>query len=124
MQLRPKKYKEITSKLVKENNWNEELVSDAITFFYSRVRKALSSLEDTSVLIPMLGTFKARRAKVLKIIDDKESLLTKLNPHEFTKYDSYRKNSSDLIKLKALEEKFKKLDKDKDEFAKEKDSDS
>lgn len=124
MQLKPKKYKEITSKLVKENDWNEELVSDAITFFYSRVRKALSSLEDTSILIPKLGTFKARRAKVRRMIEDKENLLTKLNPHEFTKYDSFRKNTTDLAKLKELEEKFKKLDTNKNEFGKENNKDS
>lgn len=124
MQLKPKKYKEITSKLVEENNWNEELVSDAISFFYSRVRRALSSLEDTSILIPKLGTFKARRAKVRKLIQDKENLLTKLNPHEFTKYDSFRKNSTDLVKLKALEEKFEKLNTNKNEFNKENSKDS
>jgi len=122
--LKPKKYKEITSKLVEENNWNEELVSDAISFFYSRVRRALSSLEDTSILIPKLGTFKARRAKVRKLIQDKENLLTKLNPHEFTKYDSFRKNSTDLVKLKALEEKFEKLNTNKNEFNKENSKDS
>ena len=122
--MKPKKYKEITSKLVEENNWNEELVSDAISFFYSRVRRALSSLEDTSILIPKLGTFKARRAKVRKLIQDKENLLTKLNPHEFTKYDSFRKNSTDLVKLKALEEKFEKLNTNKNEFNKENSKDS
>lgn len=124
MQLKPKKYKEITSKIAKDNDWNEELVNDAVYFFYKRVRKALSTLEDTSVLIPKLGTFKIRKAKLLKMGDDKENLLTKLNPHEFTKYDSYRKNKEDLEKINLVKEKFNTLDKNKNEFTKEKDSDS
>lgn len=91
-------------------------MSDAVNFFYSRVRKAMSSLEDTTMFIPKLGTFKIRKHRMDKMIEEKEELIKKLNPHEFTKYDSYRKNKEDLEKLYKVKNKFNELDKKRIEF--------
>jgi len=91
-------------------------MSDSVNFFYSRVRKAMSSLEDTTMFIPKLGTFKIRKHRMDKMIKEKEDLVEKLNPHEFTKYDSYRKNKEDLEKLYKIKNKFNELDKKRTEF--------
>jgi nucleoid DNA-binding protein len=122
--LRPKKYKEVAKKLSKEKDWDEELVTDAVYFFYSKVRKTLSSLEAPSVLIPKLGTFKIRKQKFSKMIEEKERLVSKLNPHEFSKYDSYRTNKEALEKLTNLKGKFEILKQEKDDFIKNKDSEA
>lgn len=114
--MKPKKYREILKKIQKHNNWDEDLMSDAVNFFYSRVRKAMSSLEDTTMFIPKLGTFKIRKHRMDKMIAEKEELIKKLNPHEFTKYDSYRKNKEDLEKLYKIKNKFNELDKKRTEF--------
>lgn len=76
----------------------------------------MSSLEDTTMFIPKLGTFKIRKHRMDKMIEEKEELVKKLNPHEFTKYDSYRKNKEDLEKLYKVKNKFNELDKNRTEF--------
>lgn len=118
--MKPKKYKEILKK-VKENNpeWNEELMQEAVNFYYSRVRKALSNLEDTNVFLPKLGTFRIRKQKMDKMISDKERLVEKLNPHEFNKYDRYRRHKDQLDKLNIVKEKFNELDKQRSAFRSE-----
>lgn len=115
--MRPKKYKEIL-KIVKQNNpeWDEELMQEVVNFYYSRVRKALSNLEDTNVFLPKLGTFRIRKQKMDKMISDKERLVEKLNPHEFNKYDRYRRHKDHLDKLNNIKEKFNELDKKRNEF--------
>lgn len=120
--MKPKKYREILKKIKKGKDWDEDLMSDAVNFFYSRVRKAMSNLEDTNMFIPKLGTFRVRKHRMEKMIEDKEALIKKLNPHEFTKYDSYRKNKEDLDKLYKVKEKFNELDKKRTEFRKETDA--
>lgn len=119
--MKPKKYQKITKKISEDNSWNEDLVNDAVSFFYTRVRKALSNLEDTSVLIPKLGTFKVRPLKLKKLAERKERTLKKLNPHEFSKYGSYKKNKEDLEKLNIALEKLETLKNNKDEFYKKAD---
>lgn len=118
--MKPKKYKQILKDLQKKHDWNEELAADAVNFFYSRVRKALVNLEDTNVFLPKLGTFRIRPVKMKNMIEDKERLVEKLNPHEFNKYDSYRKHSGDLEKLYKVKEKFNELDQKRAEFRKNK----
>ena len=114
--MKPKKYQKITQKLSQKNDWDEDLVNDVVSFFYKRVRKALSNLEETSVLIPKLGTFKVRPGKLSKLAGQKERALEKINPHDFSKYASYKRNKEDLEKLNVAIEKVQTLKKNKDEF--------
>jgi nucleoid DNA-binding protein len=114
--LKPKKYKELIKKVAKEKEYNEELMTEAVSFFYSSLRKALSSLEDSKILVPKLGTFAIRKMRMNKMIEEKERLVEKLNPHVFNKYDSYRKHSEDLKKLEALKQKIDKQDEERKNF--------
>lgn len=120
--MKPKKYKEILKDLQKKHNWNEELAADAVSFFYSRVRKALVNLEDTNVFLPKLGTFRIRPVKMKTMIEEKERLVEKLNPHVFNKYDSFRKHSTDLEKLYNVKNKLDELDQKRSEFRKDQNS--
>lgn len=122
--MNPKKYKEIAAEVSKKNNLNPELVEDVVNFFYKRVRKAMTSLEDTSILIPKLGTFKVRSKKIYDLAAQKERVLSKLNPHEFSKYNKYRYTKDALEKLNGVIEKLETLKNNKDEFTKKDSSES
>lgn len=122
--MNPKKYKQIAKQVSQKHNLSEELVTDAVEFFYKRVRKALTNLEDTSVLIPKLGTFKVRTNKLYKLAGQRERALEKLNPHEFSTYDPYRRNKEILEKVNGAIEKIETLKKNRDEFYKKSDSES
>jgi len=59
-----KKTDEIILEFAKENNLDEDVVSDVINAYYKLVKEELENLENLRVNVVNLGTFKIRKKKL------------------------------------------------------------
>jgi len=114
--LNPKSYKEIASKVADELSLSKELVTDAVNFFYSRVRINMSKLTTSTIQLPNLGTFKIRNEKLEKQIKKNEQILGNLDPTSFEKYGVHKSVKEKLEKLKGVKEIVEDQKKTKKEF--------
>lgn len=64
----PKKHKEILLKLIEEKNYDKSFAEDAVSFFWSEVRKNLSELTSGSITIRRLGIFQIKDWKIDEFI--------------------------------------------------------
>jgi hypothetical protein len=99
----PKKHKDILRKLIEEKGYDKSFTEDAVSFYWSEVRKSLSELAAPSITVRRLGTFQIKDWKVDEFI---ESYRRHLETHEgFTfrefKYRRQMENQyNNFIKLK------------------------
>jgi hypothetical protein len=71
--LKPKKSKEIIPIVAESLNLSEQMVSDVSSFYWSEIRKSLSSLKHARIHVTNLGDFTIKHWK----LDDKISMLEK-----------------------------------------------
>ena len=71
--MKPKKSKEIIPIVAESLNISEQMVSDVTSFYWSEIRKSLSSLKHARVHVTNLGDFTIKHWK----IDDKIEMLEK-----------------------------------------------
>lgn len=64
----PKKHKDILRKLIEEKGYDKSFTEDAVSFYWSEVRKSLSELAAATITIRRLGTFQIKDWKVDEFI--------------------------------------------------------
>jgi hypothetical protein len=116
--VRPKSHKQFKEEIAKEVGVHPKVVDDFITFYYARVRKALSTLEYPRILVDGLGTFFIRKGKLEKAIKRNKSMLGNLRKRT---YKGYEKTYAINRKLEEIESAIRIIDKNlenKKEFKK------
>ena len=98
--MRPKSHKEFKEDIAKEVGVHPKVVDDFITFYYAKVRKALSKLEYPRVLVDGLGTFFIRKGKLENAIKRNKSMLGNLKKRT---YKGYEKTYAINQKLEEME---------------------
>tara|TARA_R100000353_G_scaffold9507_1_gene10801 strand:+ start:3415 stop:3774 length:360 start_codon:yes stop_codon:yes gene_type:complete len=106
--LKPKSYKEFYDDIAEEAVVHKDLVSDFISFFYSKVRKNLSDLKHPKIGLPGLGTFVIRTGKLKNKIKRHKDILGNL---EKNTYKGYEKHVAVKEKLKQMEDLLKVVEK-------------
>tara|TARA_B100001173_G_C15666469_1_gene411768 strand:+ start:216 stop:584 length:369 start_codon:yes stop_codon:yes gene_type:complete len=106
--VRPKSHKQFKQEIAKEVGVHPKVVEDFITFYYSKVRKALSTLEYPRVLVDGLGTFFIRKGKLEKAIKRNKSMLGNLKKRT---YKGYEKTYAINQKLEEMESAIRIIDK-------------
>lgn len=79
----------------------ESLVDTAVSFFWSAVRKELSSLDSPSVTVPNLGTFKARYKRIPLLERKYNGYIRKFSSDEMT-FDIHASQNTAALKLDKL----------------------
>ena len=117
--LNPKSYKNFYEDIAEEVEVHKDLVSDFVFFFYARLRKGLSELEDTKINLPNLGTFSIRHYKLKKAIKRQKDILGNLKKITF---DGFDKSIPVIEKIKKMEKALEMVElniKNKKEFKNE-----
>jgi hypothetical protein len=65
----PRKPKEILEKVVKENGFDESFTNDAVSFFWTELRKNLSEMAEPSITVSKLGIFTVKHWKIDEFVD-------------------------------------------------------
>lgn len=105
--MKPKSHKEFKKGIADEIGIHPSVVDEFVAFYYSKVRQALSSLEDTKVFVDGLGTFAVRKAKLEKAIIKNKSYLGDLNKNT---YKGYGKAIDIEKKIKVLQNTLDKVE--------------
>lgn len=87
--MKPKKYKDFYPDIAKECNAHPELVTNLISFYYDKVRKALSNLESNKIYLPNLGTFSLRKTRLEKSIKRNKDILGNIQKNTYKGYDKH-----------------------------------
>ena len=98
--MKPKSHKIFKEGIAEKVGVHESVVDEFVSFYFGKVRSALSSLEDQRVFVECLGTFTIRKARVERAIVKNKSYLGNLEKHTYNGYD----------KTLAIEEKIKQLE--------------
>lgn len=64
----PKKHKDILLKLIEEKKYDRSFAEDAVSFFWSELRKNLSELSSGSITVRRLGIFQIKEWKIEEFI--------------------------------------------------------
>ena len=98
---------------------DKQLVEEVVHFFYSKVRKSLSSLNHPRVVVPGLGTFTVRKQKLKNQISRYNGIINSLDPTEFQHYKGHKTAKERLEKLIAMEQIILQEEQDKLNFKQE-----
>jgi len=105
--MKPKSYKEFKADIAEEVGVNASVVDDLVSFYFSKVRRSLSDLEDIRVYVDSLGTFSIRKTRLEKAIIKNKSYLGNL---EKLTYNGYDKSISVQNKIETLEAALEKVE--------------
>jgi len=100
--LRPKNHKSFFDSVAKEIGVHKDVVDNLVTFYYSKVRKSLSNLEDTHINISSLGTFTVRKSRLEKAIKRNKDILGNLHKMKYKDYDKYVPVKDKLESMETL----------------------
>lgn len=81
--MNPKKSKTIVDITAKELDVSSDLVKDITSFYWSRIRKALTKLEFPAVNLEGLGEMTIRPIKLKEFTEDHVNLQKYVNPKKF-----------------------------------------
>ena len=113
--MKPKNHKYFFTDVAKEIDVHKDVVDDIITFYYSRVRKCLSNLNDTHINIAGLGTFILRKKRLEKNIKKNKDIIGNLEKMTYKGYDKYVPVKNKLKQMEnALDMLNKKIKQKKD----------
>lgn len=118
--MRPKSHKKFKEEIAEEVGVHPKVVDDFISFYYAKVRKALSTLEYPKVNVDGLGTFFIRKGKLEKAIKRNKSMLGNLRKRT---YEGYEKTYAINQKLEEMQSALRIIDENiekKKEFKKNK----
>jgi len=104
--LKPKNHKSFFESVAKETEVHRDVVDNLVTFYYAKIRKSLSELEDTHISIASLGTFTLRKSRLEKAIKRNKDILGNLEKMTYKGYEKYVPVKN---KLKEMEEALEKL---------------
>jgi hypothetical protein len=104
--LNPKKAKELIKPIAEQEGVSEALVRDFTTYFWKEVRKELSEVRSTNLIVQGLGTFKARPwslpgliAKYQRIINKYQSVIDRGDNITMQKFAIMKESEANLEKL-------------------------
>lgn len=100
--MRPKKAKEFISEVAQELNLPEQVVSDVIGFYWSEVRKSMSSLKHNRIHLTNLGDFVVKHWKVDDKIKAYEQFEEKNRQKGMQQMTARFKTAENLFDLKNL----------------------
>lgn len=112
----PKNHKHFIKPTAEETSMDEMLVSDAVGFFYSELRKSLNNIESINVKIDKLGTFRIKKKELYKLEQRLKGHLTALETPETFNQMRIKKEIEDKLEkvLKAsgffTEQYYRKLE--------------
>ena len=110
--MNPKNHNKLKEGIAEEVGVHVSVVDDFITFYYSKVRKALSNLEYPRVNVEGLGTFYLRKTKLDKAIKKNKSILGNLAKRTyagFAKSENIQKNIAQMESaMRQIEEDIQK----------------
>jgi nucleoid DNA-binding protein len=89
--MNPKKHKEFKKGLAEEVGVHPQVVDDFISFYYSKLRKSLSTLAFPRINVEGIGTFELRKAKLALGIKKNKSILGNIAKRT---YNGYAKSES------------------------------
>jgi nucleoid DNA-binding protein len=102
--MNPKKHNEFKKGIAEEVGVHSQLVDDFITFYFSRVRKKLSSLAHPRIYVEGLGTFYLRKKKLEHAIKKQKSMLGNVAKRTYNGYAKSETITSNINEMeKALE---------------------
>lgn len=115
----PKSYKQILKKVIEEKGYDESFAEDAVSFYWSEIRKYLSDLKGINIKVNNLGTFNIKPWRVDEFIETYGKHLKKTKGVTFAEA-KYRKQMEEqynvFLRLKGfLEEEEKKKQNKKEE---------
>ena len=100
----PRKHKDILLKLIEERGYDRSFAEDAVSFFWSEVRKNLSELSSGSISIRRLGIFQVKDWKVNEFLDSYKKHLDRHDGYTFKEF-KYRRQMeaqyNNFLRLKS-----------------------
>ena len=88
--LKSKRAKELLPKTAKECEVSEELATDVVSFYYTKLRKQMESLDEPRIGVPILGTFVVSKPKLKRSVDKLTRILSDDSPESFKKIKKYK----------------------------------
>jgi hypothetical protein len=120
--LKSKRAKQLLPKTAEECKVSDELATDVVNFYYTKLRKQIESLKSARIGVPVLGTFIVSKPKLKKSIDKLTRILSDDSPESFKKIKKYKltegmrdMQQSLLNKIEKDEQERKQLKRDLEE---------
>jgi len=104
----PKKPKEILDKIISENGLSKNFTEDAVSFYWSEVRRHLSNMDSPSLTVTKLGIFNIKYWKIDEFIDSYKRHLENKEPltwKEATYRKQMEKQYENFVKIKKTMDK-------------------
>jgi hypothetical protein len=117
----PKNSKHYIIPTATELDIDSELVEDAVTFYYGRLRKSLSNLESHNIQVECLGSFKAMKSKLPEFIAKYTKQLAVTKPRSLNQMRVYKETERSLRQMMGLQTMIAEDKKRKAEFFNKKD---
>lgn len=108
--MNPKKSKVILKDLYSELDLEESLVNDVIDFYWTNVRKSITSVSYCRINIENIGVFQVRKKTLLSAIQKYEALINKFNKPNFSNYPRYQALSDRLVVLEKTKKQLEEED--------------
>lgn len=102
--MNPKKIKPLLTKVSDELSVDPNLVSDVYDFYWSHVRKSLTTIPYPRINIENLGVFEVKLKTLDVTIEKYKAYLNKLDAANFSKYPKYENAKKRLDVLEATKE--------------------
>jgi len=101
--LKGKRAKKLIPKTAKQCSVSEELATDVVNFYYTKLRKKMEALQDHRIGVPVLGTFSISKPKLKNSIKKLTYLLIEGNTQvNFDKIRKYKLSKSQLELQQSL----------------------
>jgi len=102
----PKKHKEFKKGIAEEVGVHQQVVDDFISFYYSKIRKKLSTLDYPRINVEGIGTFYLRKGRLETAIKKHKSMLGNVAKRT---YNGYAKSESIISNIKANDYSFRAI---------------
>lgn len=104
--MNPKKPKDFIKPTAEDLGIDESIVDDVVNHFWSAVRKALTDLEEPSITVANIGSFRVRYKKIQDVKDRYQRYITGLEKEKmtYTKHTLKNQYLEAIAKLDALKE--------------------
>jgi nucleoid DNA-binding protein len=99
----PKKSKHFINPTANKLDLDPDLVDDAVSFFYSGIRKSLIEMEGPNIQIENLGSFKAKQNELPKLVAKYTKHLDVLKPETFNQMTLMKELQSKLARVLNLQ---------------------
>lgn len=116
----PKSSKHFIQPTANKLNHSTELVDDVVSFFYANVRKNLTEMTGDNIQVPNLGSFKAKRKELPKLIAKYQKHLEVLQPETFNQMRLQKNLQTKLERVKNLQQTINKEASRKKQFMQDK----